>query len=43
MNTCKWIPLPPLDKEWKVTKLYIHISNYHLNKLTCKGYKNNWI
>ena len=36
-TTCKWIPLPPLDREWTDSKLYSH---YNMTPMEIKLIKN---
>jgi hypothetical protein len=42
-STCKWIPLPPLDKEWTDDEVYKHFNlsqeDIQLIEQTNIGYK----
>ena len=44
-NTCKWIPLPPLNKEWTDEEVYKHFKLSEddiklINDTNIIGYKN---
>ena len=44
-DTCKWIPLPPLNKEWTDDEVYKHFNLSEddiklINETNIVGYKN---